>query len=138
VAVPTYNFAAHARTDVTLPISGAQVDVVIVDGIFVLHDEDVRALCDVTLFTAEDSDVCLARRLRRDIIERGRTVESVLAQYLRFVKPGYERFVAPSMQLADFVIPRARENVVAIDMLAGDVSRRVAERRSLLKPAGGS
>lgn len=86
-------------------------------------------MCDVTLFTSEDSDVCLARRLRRDIVERGRTVESVLAQYLKFVKPGYERFVAPSMSAADFVIPRAKENTVAISMLAHDVSRRVADRR---------
>lgn len=129
VDVPTYDFAAHARTGRTLPLCGHAVDVVIVDGIFVLWSDEVRSLCDVTLFCSEDSDVCLARRLRRDLVERGRTVESVLAQYLRFVKPGFERFVAPSMANADFVIPRARDNVVAIDMLAGELARRVAARR---------
>lgn len=64
-------------------------------------------------------------RLRRDIVERKRTVESVLKQYLQFVKAGYEEFVAPSMTKADLIIPRAKENKVAIDMLARDLQRRV-------------
>jgi uridine kinase len=66
--------------------------------------------------------------LRRDLIERGRTVESVLSQYVKFVKTGYHQFVAPTMMWADFIIPRARENVTAIDMLASDIQRRVGQR----------
>ena len=115
----------HRRTDSTTTISGTATSVVILDGIFVLHDERVRSACDLTLFCVEDSDVCLARRLRRDIVERGRTVESVLTQYLRFVKGGYTQFVAPTMTLADVIVPRARENATAIDMLARDLQRRV-------------
>jgi uridine kinase len=115
----------HRRTPATLSVCGRATDVIIVDGIFVLWSDEVRNLCDVTLFTAEDSDVCLARRLRRDILERGRTVESVLTQYLRFVRTGYINFVAPSMSTADFIIPRARENVTAIDMLARDIRQRI-------------
>lgn len=69
--------------------------------------------------------LALICRLRRDLVERGRTVESVLNQYLRFVKAGFEEFVAPSMAKADLIIPRARENAVAIDMLARDLQRRV-------------
>lgn len=80
-----------------------------------------RSQCDVTMFTMEDLDVCLARRLRRDIVERKRDVESVLHQYQTFVKPGFETFVAPSMRHADFIIPRARDNKIAIDMLARDI-----------------
>ena len=81
-----------------------------------------REMCDVTMFTMEDLDVCLARRLRRDIVERKRDVESVLHQYQTFVKPGFETFVRPSMLHADFIIPRARDNKIAIDMLARDIS----------------
>jgi uridine kinase len=124
--IPTYDFVAHRRAEgVTTRIRGRETAVVILDGIFVLWAERVRAVCDVTIFTVEDADVCLARRLRRDIVERGRTVESVLAQYLRHVKPGFTQFVAPSMSLADFIIPRARENATAIAMLARDIQRRV-------------
>lgn len=74
------------------------------------------------MFTMEDLDVCLARRLRRDILERKRDVESVLRQYQTFVKPGFETFVRPSMLHADFIIPRARDNKTAIDMLARDIA----------------
>ena len=86
VEVPTYDFVHHRRTDVTTRIVGAKTAVVIVDGIFVLWADRVRAACDLSIFCVEDMDVCLARRLRRDIVERGRTVESVLTQYLRHVK----------------------------------------------------
>ena len=123
VQVPQYDFTTHKRIQATTEICGA--DVVIVDGIFTLHVEQVRRVCDVTMFTMEDLDVCLARRLRRDIVERGREVESVLHQYQTFVKPGFETFVRPSMQHADFIIPRARDNKIAIDMLARDITAQV-------------
>ena len=71
--------------------------------------------------------MCLARRLRRDIVARGRDVESVLHQYQTFVKPGYETFIRPSMQHADFIIPRARDNKIAIDMLARDITAQVQD-----------
>ena len=95
VRVPEYSFSEHARMPDAAShfISAESTDVVILDGIFVLHDEGVRAACDLTLYTVEDLDVCLARRLRRDIAERGRTIESVLLQYLRFVRPGYVNFI---------------------------------------------
>ncbi len=95
VHVPHYDFSAHARrpsSDSTV-ISARDTDVVIIDGIFVLAVPAVRDACDLTLFTVEDLDVCLARRLRRDIAERGRSVDSVLEQYTRFVKPGFHNFI---------------------------------------------
>ena len=171
IRVPEYSFVEHARMPDAAAhfVSAAETDVVIVDGIFVLHDEAVRAACDLTLFTVEDLDVCLARRLRRDIAERGRTIESVLIQYLRFVRPGcaciarplsYPRlvkgsnpaphppppppsvdvnFVAPSMNFADILVPRARDNVTAINMVAKEVARRVAEAKARAgAPAAGA
>lgn len=130
VRVPHYDFARHARAEgdeveCTTFISARETDVVILDGIFVLAVEDVKNACDLTLFTTEDLDVCLARRLRRDIAERGRDVDSVLQQYLRFVKPGFHTFIAPSMNHADILVPRARDNETAIEMVSREVQRRV-------------
>ena len=103
IAVPHYDFTLHERgtkpSDCTY-ISAADTDVVILDGIFVLAVAPVRAACDLTLFTLEDLDICLARRLRRDIAERGRSVDGVLEQYCRFVKPGFHNFIQPSMNFA--------------------------------------
>jgi uridine kinase len=126
VRVPHYDFSRHARVaGAGTTISSSTTDVVILDGIFVLAVEAVRAACDLTLFTIEDLDVCLARRLRRDIAERGRDVASVLEQYVTFVKPGFANFIAPSMNFADILVPRARENLMAIEMIAQEVQRRV-------------
>ena len=96
VHVPEYDFSQHRRDPArTTFVSAHDTDVVIVDGIFVLAVEQLRKAFDLTLFTVEELDVCLARRLRRDIAERGRSIESVLAQYLRFVRPGYINFIEP-------------------------------------------
>ena len=129
--MPEYDFSKHARMDQAhfKFVSARETDVVIVDGIFVLAVEELRSTFDLSLFTVEELDVCLARRLRRDIAQRGRTIESVLAQYLRFVRPGYVNFIEPSKNFADILVPRARENRVAIDMLAKEIDRRVVARK---------
>ncbi len=106
-------------------MSAHDTDVVLVDGIFVLAVERLRKAFDLTLFTVEELDVCLARRLRRDMAERARSIESVLAQYLRFVRPGYVNFIEPSKNFADILVPRARDNLVAIEMVSKEISRRV-------------
>ena len=129
VVVPEYDFSRHARADAKSfkTIHSAETDVVLLDGIFVLAVAEVRARCDLTIFTIEDLDVCLARRLKRDISERGRSVESVLNQYLTFVKPCFTNIIQPSMMHADILVPRARENLMAIEMLAKEVQRRVSQ-----------
>jgi uridine kinase len=104
VEIPHYDFATHSRLADTTLMHG--VDVIIVDGIFTLAVDKVRELCDLTLFTLEDLDVCLARRLKRDILQRGRDVSSVLDQYERFVKPGFHMFISPTMRYADVIVPR--------------------------------
>jgi len=119
VRVPEYNFSTHKRCpdEQFTFISARETDVVIVDGIFVLAVEKLRSAFDLTLFTVEDLDVCLVRRLRRDIAERGRSLESVLLQYMLFVRPGYVNFIEPSRSCADILVPRARDNHTAIEMV---------------------
>lgn len=123
--LPHYCFTQHKRLPDKTRLRGSEIDVLILDGIFVLYSDSVRSACDLTIFTSEDLDVCLARRLKRDVVERGRTVESVLNQWALFVKPGYRQFVEPSLTFADLIIPRARENETAINLLARDLERRV-------------
>lgn len=130
--LPHYCFTQHKRLPDTTRLRGSEIDVLILDGIFVLYSDSVRSACDLTIFTSEDLDVCLARRLKRDVVERGRTVESVLNQWALFVKPGYRQFVEPSLTFADLIIPRARENETAINILARDLVRRVKNFKTSL------
>ncbi len=115
VEVPAYDFARHARqpeTDTVTPRTA-----VIVEGILIFTDPALRALMDVKVFVDTDDDTRFIRRLQRDISERGRTVESVIDQYLGTVKPMHLEFAVPSKRYADIIIPLGGHNTVAIDML---------------------
>lgn len=115
VEVPVYDFARHARqpdTDTVTPRTA-----VIVEGILIFTDPALRALMDVKVFVDTDDDTRFIRRLQRDITERGRTVESVIDQYLGTVKPMHLEFAVPSKRYADIIIPLGGHNTVAIDML---------------------
>ena len=115
VDVPAYDFARHARqptTDRALPRKA-----IIVEGILIYADADLRKLMDVKVFVDADDDTRFIRRLQRDIAERGRTVASVIEQYLGTVKPMHLEFVEPSKRYADIIIPLGGYNTVAIDML---------------------
>lgn len=128
VEVPTYDFALHARRDVrdTLQPSAA----IIVEGILILTDPALRALMDIKVFVDTDADTRFIRRLQRDTTQRGRTVESVIDQYLATVKPMHLDFVEPSKRYADVIVPEGGHNQVAIDMLLTLISRRPGiERR---------
>lgn len=115
VAVPTYDFARHARQRATETATARRV--VIVEGILIFTDAALRDLMDIKVFVDTDDDTRFIRRLQRDISERGRTVQSVIDQYLGTVKPMHLDFVEPSKRYADLVIPRGGHNPVAIDML---------------------
>lgn len=115
VDMPVYDFHTHTRADRTVRIE--PTGVVIVDGILVLADKALRERMDVRIFVDTDADVRLIRRIRRDVEERGRTVESVLAQYERTVRPMHRDFVEPSRRWADLIIPEGGFNRVAVDML---------------------
>lgn len=126
VKIPKYDFKTHSRSAETKPVYGA--DVIIVEGIFVLYDERLRNVLDIKLFVDTAEDICLARRLRRDIAERGRDVNSVLSQYERFVKPAFEHFISPTKQYADIIIPRGADNKIAIKLIASHVRNQLISR----------
>jgi len=115
VELPTYDFARHARQSATVPVSPRKA--IIVEGILIFADAALRDLMDVKVFVDADDDTRFIRRLQRDISERGRTVASVIEQYLGTVKPMHLEFVEPSKRYADIIIPQGGHNTVAIDML---------------------
>jgi len=115
VELPTYDFARHARQSATVPVSPRKA--IIVEGILIFADAALRDLMDVKVFVDADDDTRFIRRLQRDISERGRTVASVIEQYLGTVKPMHLEFVEPSKRYADIIIPLGGHNTVAIDVL---------------------
>ena len=115
VDVPMYDFAQYAREESTETVAPRRA--VIVEGILIYTDAALRRLMDVKVFVDTDDDTRFIRRLQRDISERGRTVQSVIDQYLSTVKPMHLEFVEPSKRYADIIIPQGGHNAVAIDML---------------------
>ena len=112
---PTYDYVHHTRSDVTETCYPC--DVLILEGLFVLEDEDLRSLLDIKVYVDTDADVRFIRRLVRDTNERGRSVDSVVTQYLDTVRPMHEQFIEPSKRYADIIIPEGGSNSVAIDLL---------------------
>ncbi|MEL7168272.1 MAG: uridine kinase [Bacteroidota bacterium] len=125
IAKPTYDFTAHTRRAETVCVE--PLPVIIVEGILVLAEPDLRAHMDIKIFVDAEADVRLIRRLRRDMAERGRSVESVLAQYTHYVRPMHREFVEPSKRHADVIIPRGGRNQVAIDMMVARVQTLLDE-----------
>src|SRR5919106_298279 len=115
VQVPVYDFARHARQPVTEAVSPRRA--IIIEGILIYTDAALRRLMDVKVFVDTDDDTRFIRRLQRDISERGRTLQSVIDQYLGTVKPMHLEFVEPSKRYADIIIPQGGHNVVATEML---------------------
>ena len=115
VDVPVYDFARHARQPTTETVVPKRA--IIVEGILIFTDASLRRLMDVKVFVDTDDDTRFIRRLQRDLAERGRTVVSVIEQYLGTVKPMHLEFVEPSKRYADIIVPQGGHNAVAIDML---------------------
>lgn len=115
VEQPTYNFTTLRRMKETLTLHPTPI--VIVEGILIFVEEKLRDLMDIKIFIDADADERLMRRIKRDILERGRSIDSVMNQYVRTVKPMHLEFVEPSKHWADIIIPRGAENLVAIDMV---------------------
>jgi len=112
---PTYDFVAHTRSKVTETVHAA--DVIILEGLFVLEDERIRDLLDIKIFVDTAADIRFIRRLLRDVKERGRTLDSVVNQYVNTVRVMHETFIEPSKRYADVIIPEGGQNTVAIDLL---------------------
>ena len=119
VECPVYDFTIHDRSSSTLTIRPSRV--IIVEGILIFASEELRNLMDIRIFVDTDADVRILRRIRRDVRERGRSLESVINQYLDTVKPMHEAFVEPSKRYADIIIPEGGQNQVAVDMVIGRV-----------------
>ncbi len=119
VEIPIYDFTTHTRTTRTRHVEPASV--VLVEGILVFAEPRLREMFDVKLYVDTDADVRFIRRLRRDIEERGRSVESVCEQYLATVRPMHLEFVEPSKRYADVIIPEGGFNEVAIEMVAARI-----------------
>ena len=115
VDCPVYDYTQHNRSDRTVKVAPAPV--IIVEGILILQDPEICDLLDVKIFVDTDADVRILRRILRDVRERGRTLESVVDQYLTTVKPMHELFVEPSRKHADLIVPEGGHNRVALDMI---------------------
>ena len=124
VEVPIYDFTTHSRKAETQRVESRKV--IIVEGILVMYEPELRKRIDIKLFVDTPADIRFVRRLMRDIKSRGRTVESVIEQYVTTVRPMHEEFVEPSKRYADLIIPEGGENLVAIDAIIARVEGLLA------------
>eukprot|EP01080_Neovahlkampfia_damariscottae_P011721 gene11721-5060_t len=115
VQVPQYDYSTNKRKKETTELSGATV--IILEGILALYQKKIRDLMDIKIFVDTDSDTRIIRRLKRDVKERGRDFDSVIASYEKFVKPSFEEFILPTKKYADLIIPRGGENKVAVKVI---------------------
>eukprot|EP00092_Neocalanus_flemingeri_P001445 GFUD01001543.1.p1 GENE.GFUD01001543.1~~GFUD01001543.1.p1 ORF type:complete len:545 (+),score=102.52 GFUD01001543.1:118-1752(+) len=126
VEVPIYNFVTHRRESKTVSMYGANV--IIFEGIMAFYNENIRNLLNLKIFVDHDRDICLARRLKRDIKERGRDIHGVLQQYENHVRPAYNNYIGPTIQYADIIVPRGGENDIALNLITKHVQAQLAKR----------
>ena len=119
VSVPIYDFSNHSRTEKSFEVLPRGV--ILVEGILIFAERDLRELFDVKIFVDTDDDVRLIRRMQRDISERGRTAETVIKQYMSTVRPMHLEFVEPSKRYADVIIPEGGHNTAALDMVVARI-----------------
>ena len=124
IRCPVYSYADHQRTSETELIRPSKV--VIVEGILIFQDPRLREMLDIKIFVETDADVRILRRALRDVRDRGRTLESVITQYLTTVKPMHEQFVEPSRKYADIIVIEGGHNLVALDMIMQRIASHIA------------
>ena len=122
---PVYSFVDHNRTEERVLVKPSRV--IIVDGILIFENKELREMMDIKVFVDTDADVRLARRILRDVCERGRTMQSVIDQYTPTVKPMHEEFVEPSKKHADVIIPEGGFNSVAVGMLIENIRSLISK-----------
>lgn len=123
IEMPVYDYCIHNRSKETVTVEPKPV--ILMEGILVLENKELRDLMDIKIFVDADADERLMRRIRRDMAERGRSIESILEQYSQTVKPMHEEFVEPSKKYADVIIPRGGENAPGIDMLTTYLTKKL-------------
>lgn len=123
---PVYSFVDHNRTSDTVAVKPSKV--IIIDGILIFENKELRDLMDIKVYVDTDADVRLARRILRDVCDRGRSMQSVIDQYITTVKPMHEEFVEPSKKYADVIIPEGGFNSVAVGMLIKNIRSLIEEK----------
>lgn len=119
ISMPVYDYSSHNRSDQTITVSPAPV--IVLEGILIFSDSRLCDMMDIKVFVDTDADERILRRIKRDVRDRGRSLESVIKQYLTTVKPMHEQFVEPSKRRADIIIPHGGKNRIALEMLIGRV-----------------
>ncbi|KAK3677864.1 Uridine kinase [Recurvomyces mirabilis] len=127
--IPVYSFEKHARLERSTTIYSPHV--LILEGIFALHDQRVLDMLDMKIFAEADADLCLSRRLLRDVRERGRDIEGCVKQWFSFVKPNFHKYVEPQRNVADIIVPRGTENKVAISMVSDRIHKTLKEKSKM-------
>lgn len=123
---PTYDYSIHNRSDVIEKVEPS--DVIILEGLFALYNAEIRELEDIKIFVDTDADTRFIRRLKRDIVERNRTMENVMNQYLETVKPMHNQFIEPTKKYADVIIPNGKTNTVGIDLIRTKINSVLNEK----------
>ena len=132
---PVYDYVAHTRSQAT--IIQEPKEVIILEGILILEDERLRDLMDIKVYVDTDDDIRIIRRIKRDMEERGRTLDSVIEQYLTVVKPMYHQFIEPTKRYADIIVPEGGENHVAIDLITTKVASFLNHKECAAKQLNG-
>uniref|UniRef100_A0A673LZ15 Uridine-cytidine kinase n=1 Tax=Sinocyclocheilus rhinocerous TaxID=307959 RepID=A0A673LZ15_9TELE len=132
IKVPVYDFTSHSRRKEWKTVYGANV--VIFEGILAFANKELLKLLDMKVFVDTDSDIRLVRRLKRDITDRGRDIAGVIKQYNKFVKPAFEQYIEPTVQVADIVVPRGGENFVALDLIVQHVHSQLEKVCNKMAP----
>lgn len=127
VHIPTYDFTHHNRSKKTVKVVARKI--IVIEGILIFADKQLRDMMDMKIFVDTDADLRLARRLVRDVAERGRTFEQGIEQYLLYTKPMHEQFVEPSKRFADIIIPEGGFNTVATEMISSRISEVIKESK---------
>ena len=123
IDMPVYDYVNHNRSEETVRVEPKTV--IVMEGILILENKELRDLMDIKIFVDTDADERLMRRIKRDMIERGRSIESIIDQYSQTVKPMHEEFVEPSKKHADIIIPRGGENEAGLDMLITYMTKKL-------------
>jgi len=129
IECPVYDFSAHNRSEETLRVIPERV--IIVEGILIFADPALRSLMDIRIFVDTDADIRICRRIKRDVNKRGRSLESVITQYMQTVKPMHEKYVEPTKKYAHIVVPEGGKNMVALEMIEGCIRRHLEGGKQL-------
>lgn len=126
IEIPEYDYSKHNRKTTTKNFTPKKI--IILEGILLLTDEEIRNEINVSIFVDAPLDICFIRRLQRDMLERGRTMDSVIAQYRKTVRPMFLQFIEPSKQYADIIVPKGGKNRIAINILKAQIKQLLSKR----------